>query len=297
MCDDNSVNGGSAAAKTAAVLSMAAAAGANPLNIKDSRWLQLEVCREFQRGQCSRSENECKFAHPPPHVEVQNGLVTACFDSIKSRCNRENPKCKYLHPPQHLKEQLQQNGKNALALKNLIQLQYANAATAPATVVAPSATATLMGPLMESTGWFQGQTGYSLPGVATATYPQYYTLNPQLLPGLLAANPGVAAALQASAILPSMSVASSPNVSVANGINTSQMSKLSRNDRIEPLQPALKRMAGEKSGVPMYQPVTALNAATALQYHPQFATYPIPLTTGAATFQPIIGQPACLQRF
>jgi muscleblind protein len=53
------------------------------MNVKDSRWLQLEVCREFQRGQCSRTEHECKFAHPPPHVDVQNGRVTACYDSIK----------------------------------------------------------------------------------------------------------------------------------------------------------------------------------------------------------------------
>lgn len=53
------------------------------VNVKDSRWLQLEVCREFQRGQCSRSDEECKFAHPPPHVDVQNGRVTACYDSIK----------------------------------------------------------------------------------------------------------------------------------------------------------------------------------------------------------------------
>lgn len=56
------------------------------LNVKDSRWLQLEVCREFQRGQCSRTDLECKFAHPPPHVDVQNGRVTACYDSIKVCC-------------------------------------------------------------------------------------------------------------------------------------------------------------------------------------------------------------------
>lgn len=55
----------------------------NLANVKDSRWLTLEVCREFQRNKCTRSETECKFAHPPPHVEVQNGRVTACFDSIK----------------------------------------------------------------------------------------------------------------------------------------------------------------------------------------------------------------------
>jgi len=53
------------------------------LNGKDSRWLQLEVCREFQRNKCSRPDTECKFAHPPANVEVQNGRVTACYDSIK----------------------------------------------------------------------------------------------------------------------------------------------------------------------------------------------------------------------
>ncbi|KAL1513466.1 hypothetical protein ABEB36_002873 [Hypothenemus hampei] len=56
----------------------------NLLNGKDSRWLQLEVCREFQRQKCSRPDTECKFAHPPANVEVQNGRVTACYDSIKS---------------------------------------------------------------------------------------------------------------------------------------------------------------------------------------------------------------------
>ncbi|KAK3920992.1 Protein muscleblind [Frankliniella fusca] len=54
------------------------------LNGKDSRWLQLEVCREFQRNKCSRPDTECKFAHPPANVEVQNGRVTACYDSIKA---------------------------------------------------------------------------------------------------------------------------------------------------------------------------------------------------------------------
>lgn len=56
------------------------------LSGKDSRWLQLEVCREFQRNKCSRPDTECKFAHPPANVEVQNGRVTACYDSIKVSC-------------------------------------------------------------------------------------------------------------------------------------------------------------------------------------------------------------------
>ncbi|XP_066258529.1 muscleblind-like protein 1 isoform X1 [Euwallacea similis] len=95
----------------------------NLLNGKDSRWLQLEVCREFQRQKCSRPDTECKFAHPPANVEVQNGRVTACYDSIKGRCNREKPPCKYFHPPQHLKDQLLINGRNHLALKNALMQQ------------------------------------------------------------------------------------------------------------------------------------------------------------------------------
>ncbi|KAJ1367330.1 Muscleblind-like protein, variant 2 [Parelaphostrongylus tenuis] len=109
------------------------------LNVKDSRWLQVEVCREFQRGQCARSDLECKFAHPPPHVDVQQGRVTACYDSIKGRCTRENPKCKYLHPPQHIKDQLLVNGKNHLALKNLISAQLNQTATGQPIAVNPIA--------------------------------------------------------------------------------------------------------------------------------------------------------------
>ncbi|VDO11462.1 unnamed protein product [Brugia timori] len=79
MYDENS----NAAAAAAASSTSSTGLMSQLLNVKDSRWLQLEVCREFQRGQCSRSDIECKFAHPPPHVDVQNGRVTACYDSIK----------------------------------------------------------------------------------------------------------------------------------------------------------------------------------------------------------------------
>merc|ERR1712223_884002 len=93
------------------------------LNQKDSRWLQLEVCREFQRNKCSRPDVECKFAHPAPAIEIQSGKVPACYDSIKGRCNRDKPPCKYFHPPQHLKDQLLINGRNHLALKNALMQQ------------------------------------------------------------------------------------------------------------------------------------------------------------------------------
>ncbi|XP_037630890.1 muscleblind-like protein 1 isoform X13 [Sebastes umbrosus] len=86
----------------------------NMSQIRDTKWLTLEVCREFQRGTCSRPDSECKFAHPAKSCQVENGRVIACFDSLKGRCSREN--CKYLHPPPHLKTQLEINGRN-----NLIQ--------------------------------------------------------------------------------------------------------------------------------------------------------------------------------
>ncbi|XP_036126583.1 muscleblind-like protein 3 isoform X3 [Molossus molossus] len=86
----------------------------NVMLVRDTKWLTLEVCREFQRGTCSRADADCKFAHPPKVCHMQNGRVVACFDFLKGRCAREN--CKYLHPPPHLKTQLEINGRN-----NLIQ--------------------------------------------------------------------------------------------------------------------------------------------------------------------------------
>ncbi|KAG7501644.1 hypothetical protein JOB18_004121 [Solea senegalensis] len=95
----------------------------NISSVRDTKWLTLEVCRQFQRGNCSRRDEECKFAHPPKSCQVENGRVIACFDSLKGRCSREN--CKYLHPPSHLKTQLEINGRN-----NLIQQKTAAAVLA-----------------------------------------------------------------------------------------------------------------------------------------------------------------------
>ncbi|KAF5898880.1 muscleblind-like protein 1 isoform X8 [Clarias magur] len=55
----------------------------NVTPIRDTKWLTLEVCREFQRGTCSRPDSECKFAHPAKSCQVENGRVIACFDSLK----------------------------------------------------------------------------------------------------------------------------------------------------------------------------------------------------------------------
>ncbi|XP_039764614.1 muscleblind-like protein isoform X5 [Pararge aegeria] len=175
------------------------------LNGKDSRWLQLEVCREFQRNKCSRPDTECKFAHPPATVEVQNGRVTACYDSIKGRCNREKPPCKYFHPPQHLKDQLLINGRNHLALKNALMQQMGLTpgqvlpGQVPAVVGGVSGAGAAAGhlaaldPISLALLAPQATSPYlsGVPGVGS-TYAQYYA--PQLMPAVLGHDPSAAAA-------------------------------------------------------------------------------------------------------
>ena len=70
---------------------------------------KLEVCREFLRGICNRTEEECKFAHPPSDVLIDpmDGMVTVCMDFIKSRCSRDC--CKFFHPPGHLQARVKAN--------------------------------------------------------------------------------------------------------------------------------------------------------------------------------------------
>ncbi|XP_055691507.1 protein muscleblind isoform X18 [Lutzomyia longipalpis] len=150
----------------------------NLLNGKDSRWLQLEVCREFQRNKCSRPDTECKFAHPPANVEVQNGRVTACYDSIKGRCNREKPPCKYFHPPQHLKDQLLINGRNHLALKNALMQQMG---IAPGQPVIPGQVQTVA-------------TNPYLTGMPTSTYSHYFAPG-HLMPTILGPDPSTVSPL------------------------------------------------------------------------------------------------------
>ncbi|XP_068000989.1 muscleblind-like protein 1 isoform X3 [Melanerpes formicivorus] len=67
---------------------------------------RLEVCREYQRGNCNRGENDCRFAHPADSamIDTNDNTVTVCMDYIKGRCSRE--KCKYFHPPAHLQAKI-----------------------------------------------------------------------------------------------------------------------------------------------------------------------------------------------
>ncbi|XP_040284053.1 muscleblind-like protein 1 isoform X6 [Bufo bufo] len=156
--------------------------------IRDTKWLTLEVCREFQRGTCSRPDTECKFAHPSKSCQVENGRVIACFDSLKGRCSREN--CKYLHPPPHLKTQLEINGRNNLIQqKNMAmlaqQMQLANAMI-PGTQLQPMPMFSMAPSLAtNATAAFNPYLGPVSPGLVQT----------EILPTtqvLVAGNPGVA---------------------------------------------------------------------------------------------------------
>ncbi|KAL7979570.1 hypothetical protein Chor_004728 [Crotalus horridus] len=77
-----------------------------PAGQKLMRTDKLEVCREFQRGNCTRGENDCRYAHPIDiaMIDTNENTVTVCMDYIKGRCSRE--KCKYFHPPAHLQAKI-----------------------------------------------------------------------------------------------------------------------------------------------------------------------------------------------
>ncbi|XP_077581137.1 muscleblind-like protein 1 isoform X2 [Stigmatopora nigra] len=185
----------------------------NMAQIRDTKWLTLEVCREFQRGTCSRSDQECKFAHPAKSCQVENGRVIACFDSLKGRCSREN--CKYLHPPPHLKNQLEINGRNNLIQqKNMVmlaqQMQLANAMM-PATQLPPM-------PMFSVTPGLATNASAAAAAAAAAFNPYLSPVSPGLMPEILPNTPVL--------------MASSPAVSqVPNAAAAAQ--KLLRTDRLE----------------------------------------------------------------
>ena len=84
--------------------------------------LCLQVCREFQRGTCSRQPSECRYAHPPDNVTVDcsDNQITVCMDFVKGKCTRES--CKYFHPPPHLQAQIKaaQQRANTTAAQALV---------------------------------------------------------------------------------------------------------------------------------------------------------------------------------
>lgn len=232
------------------------------MNGKDSRWLQLEVCREFQRNKCSRSDTECKFAHPATNVDVQNGKVTACYDSIKGRCNRTKPPCKYFHPPQHLKDQLLINGRNHLALKNALVQQMglvANQPIVPGQVAAPMPNPAYLAQLPSTQ-------------IGNTFNPYFSHSNPLMNPlsQFFAPNPNnLAMAMQ-------QSVVTQNHLQPPERLDM-DLSKISpfyyENLSLPGLMP-FKRHSGDKAGLPMFQPSAAAAYQQLFQFVPQQADFP-----------------------
>ncbi|XP_016108922.1 muscleblind-like protein 1 isoform X9 [Sinocyclocheilus grahami] len=193
----------------------------NMAHMRDTKWLTLEVCREFQRGTCARSDAECKFAHPAKSCQVENGRVIACFDSLKGRCSREN--CKYLHPPPHLKTQLEINGRNNLIQqKNMAmlaqQMQLANAIM-PGSQLQPM-------PMFSVTPSLATNANAAAAAAAAAAFNPYLgPVSPGLMPAeILPSAPVLMAGSPAMASMPSAANAAAAAASAQ---------KLLRTDRLE----------------------------------------------------------------
>ncbi|XP_018405209.1 PREDICTED: TSC22 domain family protein 1-like isoform X1 [Cyphomyrmex costatus] len=256
----------------------------NLLNGKDSRWLQLEVCREFQRNKCTRPDTECKFAHPPANVEVQNGRVTACYDSIKGRCNREKPPCKYFHPPQHLKDQLLINGRNHLALKNALMQQIQQGLTPGQTLVPGQVPAVEASAPPAPHHHLQQQIQQQL----LATH-AFMATNPYLT-GMPQVSNTYSPYFAPSPIMPAiMGPADPTGVGSPLGVvpqTVAMPQKMPRTDRLEmdmksvgsfyyenfafPGMVPYKRPAADKSGVPVYQPTGATTYQQLMQLQQPF---------------------------
>lgn len=54
-----------------------------------------QVCRDFTRGRCSRSANECRFLHHSPLEDC----TIVCQDFLRGRCDRKS--CRYSHVMAH----------------------------------------------------------------------------------------------------------------------------------------------------------------------------------------------------
>ncbi|XP_039280140.1 homeobox protein B-H1 isoform X13 [Nilaparvata lugens] len=172
-----------------------------------------------------------------------NYAFTRSLNTSKGRCNRDKPPCKYFHPPQHLKDQLLINGRNHLALKNALMQQMG---LTPGSPLVPGQV-----PAVATTPYLTG-----MPQVGS-TFSPYFS-PPIMGPALMGPDPAASLGM------------------VQQTVVTQQ--KMPRSDRLEmdmksvgsfyyenfaafPGMVPYKRAAGDKAGVPVYQPASGAAAA------------------------------------
>ncbi|CAB0016987.1 unnamed protein product, partial [Nesidiocoris tenuis] len=178
---------------------------------------QNKRCKPIASATSMRLEQNCC-----PHMAC--GI--SCVNSVLAgRCNRDKPPCKYFHPPQHLKDQLLINGRNHLALKNAVMQQMG---LTPGQPVVPGQVPTAVA---ATTTYLAG-----VPQIGS-TFSPYFSPGP-IMPLTVAPDPtGSLSMVQQSVVA---------------------QQKMPRTDRLEfPGMVPYKRAAGDKSGVPMYQPASA----------------------------------------
>ncbi|XP_012349946.1 mastermind-like protein 2 isoform X5 [Apis florea] len=201
---------------------------------------------------------------------------------LKGRCNREKPPCKYFHPPQHLKDQLLINGRNHLALKNALMQQMG---LTPAQPLVPGQVPAVEAPAppaphhhlqqqiqqqLLATHAFMATNPYltGMPQVGN-TYSPYFAPSP-IMPAIMGpADPtGVGSPL---GVVPQ---------------TVAMPQKMPRTDRLEmdmksvgsfyyenfafPGMVPYKRPAGDKSGMPVYQPTGATTYQQLMQLQQPF---------------------------
>ena len=111
--------------------------------------LYLQVCRESQRGVCTRQPSECRYAHPPDNVAVDatDNTVTVCMDFVKGKCVRES--CRYFHPPPHLLAQVKVVQQRVAAVSGGGGTSGAGALNPSVTTAPPPAPAGATAPAMQ----------------------------------------------------------------------------------------------------------------------------------------------------
>ncbi|XP_076034870.1 uncharacterized protein LOC143021335 isoform X11 [Oratosquilla oratoria] len=180
------------------------------------------------------------------------------------RCNREKPPCKYFHPPQHLKDQLLINGRNHLALKNALmtQIQGLN----PGTPVVPGTIP--MGGVCRLCTCYPVTS--RLTGLDVTTFPQSSWTAPNAEPddrgGLFARQFGV---LQPNSPYLGIPAVGNFNPYIGTSVVPMGMTEAVPSPMTGSIVPQTvvtaqkafpgmgvpyKRTAGDKSGVPVYQP-------------------------------------------
>ncbi|XP_039280133.1 wiskott-Aldrich syndrome protein homolog 1 isoform X8 [Nilaparvata lugens] len=214
-----------------------------------------------------------------------NYAFTRSLNTSKGRCNRDKPPCKYFHPPQHLKDQLLINGRNHLALKNALMQQMG---LTPGSPLVPGQV-----PAVATTPYLTG-----MPQVGS-TFSPYFS-PPIMGPALMGPDPAASLGMVQQTVVTQQKMPRSDRLESSVGVGVglgltppappsvsapAPATEVGRKRARDPTDDILlmdmksvgsfyyenfaafpgmvpyKRAAGDKAGVPVYQPASGAAAA------------------------------------